>query len=167
MKIFASIEDKVWTFEQIESNGAGMLQDKSHQAKYTFTALGNNRFVFILNGTSHLIHIIKENGLFHVHLDGDYFSVRVEDERTRELRALVEQAAQTSGQQVLIAPIPGFISKIKVKEGDTIKQGEGLIILEAMKMENEIKAEHNGTIEKIMIKEGTPVEKDQELLIIS
>jgi biotin carboxyl carrier protein len=167
MKIFASIEDNVWTFEQTESNGAGRLQDNSNQADYKFTALGNNRFIFILNDTSHLIHIIKENDLFHVHLDGDYFAVRVEDERTRELRTLVEQASQTSGQQVIIAPIPGFISKIKVKEGDTIKRGEGLIILEAMKMENEIKAEHNGTIEKIMIKEGTPVEKDQELLIIS
>jgi biotin carboxyl carrier protein len=166
MKLFAGIRDKVWTFEEIENNGTSYLQDKSSPIHYSFTSLGNNRFVFILNGTSHLVHIIKENSLYHVHLDGDYFSVRVEDERSRELRNLVEHATQASGDQTIIAPIPGLITKIKVKEGDTIKKGDGLISLEAMKMENEIKSESDGIVKKVMIKEGISVEKNQALLVI-
>jgi biotin carboxyl carrier protein len=166
MKIFASINDKLWTFDQSEKNGTSVLRDKSQKLQYEFIDLGHNRYNLLINDTSHLVHIIKENSVYHVHLDGDYFPVRVEDERTRQLRELVEHSSQTGGGQTVLAPIPGFISKIRVSEGDTITHGDGLIILEAMKMENEIKAGQSGKIKKILIKEGTPVDKDQELLII-
>ena len=166
MKIYTSIRDKTWKFDQIEQNGHARLQDNNNQIDYDFTSLGNNRYVLLLNGNSYLVQIVKENHIHHVHLDGDYFPVVVEDERTRELRALVEQGSQVDGQQTLTAPIPGLITKINIQEGDMIEQGDGLIILEAMKMENEIKADFQGTIKKILVKEGTPVEKDQALLII-
>ncbi len=166
MKIFTNIKDKTWTFNQIEKNGHTRLQDNNHQIDYDFTPLGNNRYVLLLNGNAYLVHIIKENNIHHVHLDGDYFPVIVEDERTRKLRALVEQGSQVDGEQILTAPIPGLITKINIREGDTIEKGDSLIILEAMKMENEIKADSQGTIKKLLIKEGSPVEKDQALLII-
>jgi biotin carboxyl carrier protein len=166
MKIFSSIGDKVWKFDQIEQNGTQFLYDKNDQIHYEFKSLGNNRFVFILNDHSHLVHIIKDNSTYHIHLDGDYFAVRVEDEQTRELRALVEHATQSSGERIVCAPIPGLITKIKVNEGDKIQHSEGLVILEAMKMENEIKSESGGIIKKILVKEGMPVDKNQELIVI-
>ncbi len=166
MKLYAGIQDKIWTFEEIDNNGTSYIQDKNNPLHYSFTSLGNNRFIFILNGTSHLVHIIKENDLYHVHLDGAYFPVRVEDERSRELRNLVEHATQASSDQTILAPIPGLITNIKVKEGDSIQKGDGLIILEAMKMENEIKSESDGIVIKVMIKDGISVEKNQALLVI-
>lgn len=57
------------------------------------------------------------------------------------------------------APMPGMILKIKKKIGDPVDQGEAVIILEAMKMENEIRAAAKGTLQKIYVKEGTAVEK--------
>jgi pyruvate carboxylase subunit B len=167
MKIYSSIGEKVWKFDQSEQYGKQLLFENNDPINYDFKSLGNNRFVFILNGHSHLVHIRKENGIYHIHLDGDYFPVYVEDEQTRELRALVEQSSEASGEQNIYAPIPGLITKIKVSEGDKININDGLVILEAMKMENEIKAESAGTIKKILVKEGMPVEKDQELIIIS
>jgi len=166
MKIFSSIGEKVWKFDQIMKNGTRLLYEHRDQIQYEFKYLGNNRFVFILDGHSHLVHIIKENSIYHIHLDGDYFPVRVEDEQTRELRALVEHAVQSGGEQTICAPIPGLITKIKVREGSKIQESEGLVILEAMKMENEIKSKSAGTIKKILVKEGMPVDKDQELIII-
>lgn len=166
MKIFCNIGDKVWQFDQHERNGKRILSENNKSIEYAFKALENNRFVLIVNGHSYLIHIIKENGIYHIHLDGDYFPVHVEDEQTRELRALVEQSSQTTGEQKIIAPIPGLITKIKVNVGDSINENDGLIILEAMKMENEIKSESDGTVKQILIKEGMPVEKDQELIIL-
>jgi biotin carboxyl carrier protein len=166
MKIFSSIGEKIWQFDQTEHNDKNRLYENQDHIDYTFKSLGNNRYVFILNGQSHLIHIIKENSVYHLHLDGDYFPVRVEDEQTRELRALVEHSTQTSGEQKVCAPIPGLITKIKVNEGDIIKERDSLVILEAMKMENEIKADSSGTVIKILVDEGMPVEKDQELIII-
>jgi acetyl/propionyl-CoA carboxylase alpha subunit len=166
MKIFSSIGEKTWQFEWIEKNGKQTLFENKNQIDFNFKILGNNRYVFILNDQPHLIHIIKENGIYHIHLDGDYFPVQVEDEQTRELRFLVEQSSQFTGEQKVCAPIPGLITKIKVNEGDIVKEHDGLVILEAMKMENEIKSESSGTVKQILVKEGTPVEKDQDLIII-
>ena len=85
----------------------------------------------------------------------------------RALRELVKKSAISSGEQVVKAPIPGLITSIKVEEGQEVHASEGLLILEAMKMENEIKADFAGTISKIHIEPNAPVEKDQELLTIT
>jgi biotin carboxyl carrier protein len=167
MKIFTDIDDLSWIFNQPDSNGTSLTDRDNKKIAYSFTALGNNRFAFILEGTSHLIHIIRENGIYHVHLEGEYFPVSVEDERIRELKKLVENVSENQGEEKILAPIPGLIGKVSVKEGDEVKQGEGLIILEAMKMENEIHADRDGTIKKILINERDSVEKDQVLLILA
>nr|WP_148202407.1 pyruvate/oxaloacetate carboxyltransferase [Thermococcus onnurineus] len=68
------------------------------------------------------------------------------------------------GEGVVTAPMPGKILRILVKEGDQVKTGQGLLILEAMKMENEIPAPKDGTIKKILIKEGQTVDTGQPLI---
>ena len=90
----------------------------------------------------------------------------MEDEQSREIRVLVEKSKQSISEFTISAPIPGLITKVKVNEGDKIKQSDGVLILEAMKMENEIKSESEGIIKKILVKEGMTVEKDQELIVI-
>ena len=166
MKIFAEIEDYILTFEQIEKNGAVFLTSNNQEYQYSFQSLGQNRYSLIYNGQSHLVHIIKENGIYHVHIDGQYFPVLVEDERSRELRKLVQQAKQASGEVIVVAPIPGLITKIKINKGDKVQAGDGLVILEAMKMENEIKATTHGIVDQIFVEDGAPVEKDQKILSI-
>ncbi|MDN5346077.1 MAG: glutaconyl-CoA/methylmalonyl-CoA decarboxylase subunit gamma [Petrotoga sp.] len=70
-----------------------------------------------------------------------------------------------SGYEVK-APLPGVINEINVKEGQNVKAGDKLVIIEAMKMENEIPAESDGVVEKILVKRGDSVEGDQTLMII-
>ena len=112
MKIFADILDLTWVFEQSERNGTTLLDEKGRAIPFSFTPLGNNRFSFIHNGSSHLIQITRENGIHHVHLDGEYYPVRVEDERTRELKKLVEHGGESQSEESIVAPIPGLITKI-------------------------------------------------------
>ena len=66
----------------------------------------------------------------------------------------------------MLAPLAGTILRILVKEGQKVKKGENLIILEAMKMENEIVADEDGIIRRIWVKENDSVESDQPLLIL-
>jgi len=167
MKVYAECNDHVFTFSLKEHGDDQRISINGKTQDFSFLPLGQNRYSLIHNNNSHLVHIVKENGFYHIHLDGNHFSFRVEDERTRALRELVQKSAQTSGEQTLKAPIPGLITRINVKEGDRISKKDGLIILEAMKMENEIRAEFDGIVNKIMVKEGAPVEKDEDLLIIS
>ena len=66
----------------------------------------------------------------------------------------------------MLAPMAGTILRILVKEGQRVKKGENLIVLEAMKMENEIVADEDGVVRRILVKENDSVESDQALLIL-
>ncbi len=167
MKIFAECQKQLFEFDYNDNGEQPVLKMDGKSQEYSFLALGQNRYSLIHNNKSHLLHIIKENGIFHVHLDGYHFPLLVEDERMRALRELVGKAAQSSGDQIIKAPIPGLITRIKVQEGDAIKANQSVLILEAMKMENEIKSAFSGRIARILIKPNAPVEKDQDLLIVS
>ncbi|KAF2956098.1 biotin/lipoyl-containing protein [Marinitoga sp. 38H-ov] len=79
----------------------------------------------------------------------------------------VSPAVTSSGKNVVKAPLPGVIVDINVSEGTRISKGQKLLIIEAMKMENEILSDYDGVIEKILVKKGDNVDGDQELIIIS
>ncbi|CAD5243539.1 acetyl-CoA carboxylase biotin carboxyl carrier protein subunit [Thermococcus camini] len=69
-----------------------------------------------------------------------------------------------AGEGVVTAPMPGKILRILVKEGEQVKTGQGLVVLEAMKMENEIPAPKDGVVKKILVKEGDTVDTGQALI---
>ena len=66
----------------------------------------------------------------------------------------------------MLAPMAGTVLRILVKEGQRVKKGENLIVLEAMKMENEIVADEDGVVRRMLVKENDSVESDQALLIL-
>ncbi|WP_297465930.1 acetyl-CoA carboxylase biotin carboxyl carrier protein subunit [Thermococcus sp.] len=69
-----------------------------------------------------------------------------------------------AGEGIVTAPMPGKIIRILVKEGQEVKTGQGLLVLEAMKMENEIPAPKDGVVKKILVKEGDTVDTGQPLV---
>ena len=73
-------------------------------------------------------------------------------------------AAEVEGRQQIVAPMPGKIVRILVKAGDTVELGQGLIVVEAMKMQNEIRSPKSGAVEKIIAKEGDAVNAGDVLL---
>lgn len=75
-------------------------------------------------------------------------------------------AASTGGAGAVVSPMPGVILDIKVKEGDSVSEGQTVIILEAMKMENEIVSEFTGTVSAIRVKKGDTVDTDAVLVEI-
>ena len=93
--------------------------------------------------------------------------VEVTDERTLRLDAGRSQLTTPSGDRFIKAPIPGLIINILVKEGDEIGANEPVIILEAMKMENELRSSRAGTVVEIMFEVGESVEQGAELMQIA
>ena len=112
---------------------------------------------------------------YEIEIDGQVYQVKV-----RELpddAVMPEQTQADSGRhatestppaegKTMLAPLAGTILRILVKEGQKVKKGENLIILEAMKMENEIVADEDGIIRSILVKANEIVESDQPLLIL-
>lgn len=103
-------------------------------------------------------------GRFTLWLDGFRHEVEALDERTRAIRALAGAGREASGPAPLLAPMPGMIVRVAVAVGDVVHAGQGLIVMEAMKMENELRATTAGTVKAIPAREGTAVEKGAMLL---
>lgn len=103
-------------------------------------------------------------GKFTLWLDGFRYDVEALDERTRAIRELSGAGKEASGPAPLIAPMPGMIVRVAVQVGDTVEPGQGLIVMEAMKMENELRATSAGTVKAVLAQPGTAVEKGTVLL---
>ena len=98
-------------------------------------------------------------GQYTLWVDGYRFETEALDERTRAIRDLSAASAGPSGPAPVIAPMPGLVVRINVAVGDKVEAGQGLVVMEAMKMENELRATGAGTVRTIEVSVGTAVEK--------
>jgi biotin carboxyl carrier protein len=103
-------------------------------------------------------------GRWALHAAGSALEVEAMDERTRAIRSLVRASAAQSGPRPLRAPMPGLVVRVEVAEGDVVQVGDGVIVMEAMKMENELRAAAAGRVSRILVTPGSAVEKDQVLV---
>lgn len=105
-----------------------------------------------------------------VRVDGRPFVVRLRElaiQLSQKGQVLNSAKAVAVSRGVIVAPMPGRVMSVRVRKGDTVKTGQSLLMLEAMKMENEIVAPNAGTVREVWVAEGTTVKKDQRLLEIS
>ena len=103
-------------------------------------------------------------GRYTLWLDGFRYEVEALDERARAIRELAGATAGPTGPAPLVAPMPGMIVRVAVEVGDTVQAGQGLVVMEAMKMENELRAIAAGTVKAVLAQPGTAVEKGAVLL---
>jgi glutaconyl-CoA/methylmalonyl-CoA decarboxylase subunit gamma len=135
--------------------------------KYEFTIRGNTYSVRI-KSFEDSVAVMEVNGsVYHVKLHQEV-KVTKTPKLVRSAPAPSPQKsfAPASGLNKVPAPLPGIIHKLLVKEGDSVKKGDGLIILEAMKMENNILAEKAGVIKNIRVREGDSVLQGDMLMEI-
>jgi biotin carboxyl carrier protein len=100
-----------------------------------------------------------QRGSYSLRIDGRRYAVEALDERTRAIRDLSAAAAGPVGPQPVKAPMPGLMVRIDVKIGDQVKAGQGVAAMEAMKMENELRAPGTGRVRAVHVKVGQAVEK--------
>jgi len=98
-------------------------------------------------------------GNYTLWLDGFRFEVEALDERTRAIRELSGASSAPKGHAPLVAPMPGLIVRVAVKPGDEVRAGQGLVVMEAMKMENELRAVAAGRVKSVQAQPGMAVEK--------
>jgi pyruvate carboxylase subunit B len=106
----------------------------------------------------------RRRGDYTLWLDGHRFDVDALDERTRAIRELTGASAEASGPAPLTAPMPGLIVRVNVQVGDEVAAGQGLVVMEAMKMENELRATAAGRVKTVIAAPGTAVEKGALLI---
>jgi biotin carboxyl carrier protein len=99
----------------------------------------------------------------HLWVGSSRFAVEVRDPRSLRGRA---RAADDQGPRKIIAPMPGKVVRLLVGEGDKVEAGAGVAVVEAMKMQNEIKSPKKGTIQKILVSEGSAVNAGDVLIVV-
>lgn len=106
-------------------------------------------------------------GRYVIWVDGYRYEVDALDERTRAIQDLAAAATGPRGPAPLIAPMPGLIVRVNVAAGDTVAAGAGLIVMEAMKMENDLRTQSSGIVSAVRVKPGDAVEKGTVLVELS
>lgn len=101
----------------------------------------------------------EARGEWDIHFGGQRFAATVVDERTRAIREMTGSTGEPRGPKPLRAPMPGLVVRVEVEPGQAVQRGTGIVIIEAMKMENELKAEAAGVVSRVHVDAGQAVEK--------
>ena len=157
------------------------LEINGKEVPFDFKPLHEGSFSLILGGSSYVVGYSRSNnssdavqqdtdGLLGKSVDvgikSKTYSVLVDDERSILFKRFATKAQVGTEVQVIKAPMPGLISRIETTVGEEVRKGQGLLVLEAMKMENEIRSSVRGKVHSVDVKKRMVVEKGQPLLKI-
>jgi biotin carboxyl carrier protein len=113
-------------------------------------------FSVLLNGKSYEIRVASNpSGTLTLQTGRHELTAEVTDPRA--WRGRRHGALEAEGRQQILAPMPGKIVRVLVQAGEKVQAGQGLLVVEAMKMQNEIRSPKSGTVERLLVKEGQPV----------
>ena len=123
-------------------------------------------YSLLMNGKSYDAHVYLDEDTWQVMCHGAMYSVAVEDEREKRLRAAMGGGVSGQEEYHLKSPMPGMVVSVPVCEGQTVEKGEVLLILESMKMQNELRSPRGGTIARLRVHPGDRVEQKETMLSV-
>ena len=150
---------------ELESESTGTIDGKAFA--WDVIEVKNGSFHVIKDNRSYNVEVIKVDAVeksFLVSVNGNKYQLNVKDKFDELLKSLGFDDLNVKKVNEIKAPMPGLVLDIRVSEGDSVKKGDAILVLEAMKMENIIKSPTDGIIKKINIKKGIAVEKNQVLI---
>ena len=164
MRYLTAIGDRTFT---IDINGESEVAINGEKRALDLREIdGDGLFSILLDGESYDALIEESDGEYRVLINGVLYHAQVADERSKRLAEAAGAFSLTSGEVILKSPMPGLIVSVPVKEGDVVKKGQVVIVLESMKMENELKASRDGTVNAIKVQPRQAVEQGQALLTL-
>lgn len=153
-----------YSIEDLKTNEASL---NGHQVTWDSYQVKEGKFHVIKGNKSYSVEVVNTDAVsktFELKVNNSLYKTKVEDRFDLLLHQLGMDNLTSNAVSELKAPMPGMVLNIKVEVGQEIKEGEALVVLEAMKMENVLKSPANVVIKSIAVKEGVAVEKN-ELLI--
>ncbi len=145
-----------------------IINDKLYEVEL-LKKFSENVFSFVVNSKIYQVELrINGRNVVEVHLNGLDYKVEVTDSTQNMLERYIRQSGKSIGAGVgtIKAPMPGLVIKLFVEEGMSVVQGDKLLIVEAMKMENVLKSTISGIVKSLKVTEGSTVDKDSILIEI-
>ncbi len=163
MRYTAIINDKAYQIE-IGANNTVLVNGEPHSVDFRGID-GTSLFSLLIDNRSWEVLVERTGDEYRILIDGELHVVNIQDERTRRL-SKAEGRAPGTGDVAIKAPMPGLVRALNVNVGDSVIARQGIVILEAMKMENELRAPRVGVVKEIRVKPGDKVEQGQVLVIV-
>jgi biotin carboxyl carrier protein len=166
MKLEVHISGQTRTVELQREAGGWRATIDGQSSTADVVEIAPNTLSVLLAGQSHEVCVTPSaDGKLKLQTGAQEFSVEVLDPRTWSGRR--HSGVEAEGRQQVIAPMPGKVVRLLVKAGDAVEAGQGLLVVEAMKMQNEIRSPKSGTVERVLASEGQAVNAGEVLCIVS
>lgn len=153
---------------EIDIDGDQRLTVNGAPHAIDFQSLSKDGYTSLLLDSRSVEGLVEEKDYhsYEMLIRGELYSVTVQDERAYRLAKARGTGAHESGEVALQSPMPGIVTRVPVKVGDLVTKQSTLVILESMKMENELRAPREGTIIRVNVTPGQAVEKGYLLVVI-
>jgi biotin carboxyl carrier protein len=151
----------------VELSGAGRLLSCAIDGRVIeadVIELSPGIYSILIGGESFEAHVERNATGLRVAVAGREYLATIRDPRER--RRARARTLEAEGRQQVLAPMPGKIIRLLVKPGDQVEVGEGLLVVEAMKMQNEVRSPKSGRVERLLVAEGTAVNAGEILAVI-
>jgi biotin carboxyl carrier protein len=164
MKYIATVNDKEFEII-IDSEHEVIVNGERHEIDFQYLN-GGGVLSLLLNNRSLEAVIDEHDEVWEVLTKGEMYRVKVQDERAYRLAQARGTGPAVTGEAIIKSPMPGLIVAVPVQVGDVVHKGDKVVILESMKMENELRAPRDGLVLRVNVSKGDSVEKDQPLVAI-
>jgi biotin carboxyl carrier protein len=165
MRFAATLDDQTHLVEVTEATGRFRVRVADEVWEVDARIPAQGICSLLIGGVSYVADVKEEDGWFLVEVNGEAYRIRVEEETRHIIRTRGGVAAREGGQ-TLTAPMPGKVVRVEVEAGQAVEPGDGLIVIEAMKMENEFRAAVAGTVKEIRVQAGQAVNTGDILLVV-
>jgi biotin carboxyl carrier protein len=164
MKYYARVNDHEYV---IEVARGGQISVDGHPYHADFQELVEGGVSSLLLDNASLEAMVEERDDFwEVYIHGELYTVQVQDERSYRLSRAWGKGVEVTGEAPVRSPMPGVIVAVPAAAGDHVHKGATVVILESMKMENELRAPRSGVVRQVLVAKGDTVEKGQVLAVI-
>lgn len=164
MKYIAIVKDNEYIIE-IDPDRGILIDDVPQEIDFRLLASGVTSL--LMNHRSVAAIVEEMDDYWDVLIEGELYQVKVQDERAYRLERMRSTGLTVNGEAMVNSPMPGIVIAVPVAVGDMVRHGDKVVILESMKMENELRAPCDGVVTHVLVAAGASVEKDQPLVGIS
>ena len=164
MKYITIVNDQEFIIE-IDQEGQVSVDGRPYAVDFQQLSEGGILSLLLNNHSLEAIVEERENG-WEVLIRGELYSVDVQDERAYRLARARGTVAEITGEATIESPMPGLIIDVLVEPNQVVQKGDKIVILESMKMENELRSPRDGVVKHVYVGPGASVEKNQVLATI-
>ncbi len=166
MRFAATLDDQTQLVEVTKMEGGFRVKVGEEAWDVDARLPAQGLYSLLIRGVSYVADVKEEDSWFLVDVGGESYRIRVEEE-TRYVIRTRSGAESVPGGLVVTAPMPGKIVRVEVTVGQAVKPGDGLVVIEAMKMENEFRATTAGTVREVRVQVGQAVNAGDVLVVVA